>query len=265
MKYLITGILYLFLMCACSGKHSHENSDPDHSGHNHTAQADSKKSAHDHSDHEHSHDHGECDHDHDDGHEHDHVDEHNHDHTDCDHDHAQEGNTGSGESHTDEIEFSPEKAKEVGIAVEEIKKGTFNNVIKASGKILTIPSDEQTITANVAGVVSFSMPLAEGVEIQKGNRLFTVSSEYLSEGDPVQKARIAYETAKKDYERAASLVESKIVSEKEYNEAKQVYETARIGYEKLASRNTGKGQGIPAPASGFIKQVLVKELSLIHI
>ena len=60
--------------------------------------------------------------------------------------------------------------------------------------------------------------------------MVTISSNNIADGDPVQRARIAYEVSKKEYERMKALVKNKIVSDKELAQAEQKYENARISY-----------------------------------
>lgn len=62
----------------------------------------------------------------------------------------------------------------------------------------------------MAGIVSFDRPVTEGMQVSKNGTLFTLVSEHLQDGDPVKRARIAYETAKEELERAEKLVGQKI-------------------------------------------------------
>ena len=55
---------------------------------------------------------------------------------------------------------------------------------------------------------------------------------------PSNRARIAYETAKDEYERASKLVDSQIVSRKDFNVLKEAYENARVAYEALSPAMT---------------------------
>ena len=89
--------------------------------------------------------------------------------------------------------------------------------------------------------------------------LLTVSSQHIQEGDPVKRARIAYETAKSEYERAAKLVDKQIVSQKDFNQLKENYENARIAYEALSPSKDGKGVAVKSPIGGYVKSCLVKE------
>ena len=130
----------------------------------------------------------------------------------------------------------------------------FSEVIKCSGQILAAQGDESTLVAPVSGVVSFGKKvLADGTAVQKGSVLFVISGKGLAEGDPVEKARINYETARKDYQRAEELVKDKIISEKEFNRIYQEYDLSgnrqeyaiRCGCfgndERICKKLSGKG------------------------
>ena len=195
-------------------------------------------------------------HDHE-GHEHGAHENHaGHDHSG----HSHEGDIHSeGEGSPDEIILSAESAAAAGVKAETIMPGKFRSVLEVSGQIMPAPGNESTVVANVPGVVSFAAPLVEGSRVNEGSPMFTISSSNLQDGDPVQRARIAYETAQKEYERAAKLVEDNIVSRQEYEAAKGRYETARLTYEALAADGSGNGTAVKAPASGYVESCLVKE------
>lgn len=227
MKHLFTGMLLAFLLGACGNHegHNHEHDGHDHEaeGHNHQEEA-----AHGHEDHEHE------------GHNH-------------------EAEAESHAGHSDEIILSKEKAAAAGVTAEVVQPGTFYNVITTSGHILAAQGDETVVTANVAGIVSFDRPVTEGMQVSKNGTLFTLVSEHLQDGDPVKRARIAYETAKEELERAEKLVGQKIVSQKDFNSIKERYENARIAYEALAPNAGQEGVAIKAPIGGYLKNCLVKE------
>ena len=195
-------------------------------------------------------------HDHE-GHEHGAHENHaGHDHSG----HSHEGDIHSeGEGSPDEIILSAESAAAAGVKAETIMPGKFRSVLEVSGRIMPAPGNESTVVANVPGVVSFAAPLVEGSRVNEGSPMFTISSSNLQDGDPVQRARIAYETAQKEYERAAKLVEDNIVSRQEYEAAKGRYETARLTYKALAADGSGNGTAVKSPASGYVESCLVKE------
>ncbi|EJX06728.1 efflux transporter, RND family, MFP subunit, partial [gut metagenome] len=73
------------------------------------------------------------------------------------------------------------------------------------------------------------------------------------------RAKVAYETAKREFERVSSLVDDKIVSTKDFEQARMNYETAKVAYEAVAGKHTDKGVSVVAPISGYLKNILVKE------
>lgn len=176
-----------------------------------------------------------------------------HDH--AEHNHGAEVTAG----HSDEIILPAAKAQAAGVKVSIIEPGTFQQVIKTSGQVMAAQGDESVAVATVAGVVSFHGKVIEGMSVGKGTPLVVLSSKNMADGDPVQRARIAYETAKNEYERMKKLLPDKIVSEKDFAQAEQAYEDARISYEAVAKNHSPQGQSVPSPINGYVKSLLVKE------
>lgn len=228
-KLFFMGILGLFMLGSCNSK--------SHSGHEGEAHG---TEAHDHEREGHDHEsEGE-------GHE--------------GHDHGNEG-----AAHSDEIILPKAKADAAGVEVSVIEPGAFEQVIKTSGQILAAQGDESVTVATVPGVVTFRGKVTEGMSVGKGAALVTISSNNIADGDPVQRARIAYDISKKEYERMKALVKNKIVSDKDFAQAEQNFENARISYEALAKNHTAGGQAVTSPISGFVKNILVKEGDYVNI
>ena len=261
-KIFFIGVMGMFLLGSCAGnsRHSHEGHNHDHEGHNHSHET----HAHSHEGHSHEHEgHNHEGHNHDaheghnydahEGHNHDAHEGHNHDaHEGHDHGHAHGVNP-------DEIILAPHKAKAAGVVSEVIQPKPFRQVIKASGEVQSAQGNESTIVANVSGIVSFQRSVTEGMQVGKGMALMSISASKLQDGDPAERARIAYESAKADYDRASRLVESQIVSQKEFNAIKEKYENAKLAYEAIAKNQTKKGVSVESPMGGYIKNLLVKE------
>ncbi|MBE6275119.1 MAG: efflux RND transporter periplasmic adaptor subunit [Bacteroides sp.] len=249
-KIFFMGVMGMFLLGSCSSNsgHSHEGHHHDHEGHNHATE----EHAHNHEGHSHEHE----DHNHDAhaGHNHE-AEGHNHDaHEGHDHDH--------GHAHgvnPDEIMLAPHKAKAAGVASEVIQPKPFRQIIKASGEVQAAQGNESIVVANVSGIVSFQRSVTEGMQVGKGASLMSISASKLQDGDPAERARIAYEAAKADFDRASRLVESQIVSQKEFNAIKEKYENAKLAYEALAKNQTKNGVGVTSPMGGYIKNLLVNE------
>lgn len=194
-------------------------------------------------------------HEHFDGDGHDHSNEADHNHSDDDgHNHGEKSDAG----HSDEILFTKEQAKAVGLTTETITPATFQQVIKTSGQIQAAQGDEAVIVATSNGIVSFTNPsISDGTPIGAGQSIVTISARKLLEGDPAVKAKIAYETAQKELQRADGLIKDQIISAKEYEQIKLRYETARTTYEAQASNITASGVSVTSPISGYIKNRMV--------
>ena len=238
-KIFFMGVMGMFLLGSCNSHSGHSHEGHDHEGHNHATE-----------EHDHNHEGHSQEHSHE-GHSHE---GHNHDHEGHDHSHGHDHGV-----NPDEIMLAPEKAKAAGVASEVIQPKTFRQVIKTSGEVQAAQGAESVVVANVAGVVSFQRAVTEGMQVGKGATIMTISASKLQDGDPAQRARIAYEAAKADYDRASRLVESQIVSQKEFNAIKEKYENARLAYEALAKNQTKGGVAVAAPIGGYIKNLLVKE------
>ncbi len=171
---------------------------------------------HTHSDHDHEH----CEHT-----------DHDHDHSDADHHEHQPG----------EIVFSPEKAAAVGLQTEEVQVAPFEEALKVSGRITTPANKTQSVVAAMSGVIEMQRALNEGTVVRRGEILAHISLASMAAADPVETARIQYETAKKEYERAQSLTNSQIVSAQEMEQITLRYRTAKTQYEALQGKKAADG------------------------
>lgn len=206
---------------------------------------------------------------------HEHLDEHNHSHShdhdhDHDHDHSSDGthshsaseegdhhSTDAGHDHdhssgeTDEIHFSRQQAEVVGLETEQVAPGSFSYVIKTSGHIQAAQGDEVIIAATSNGIVSYTSPsLTDGSAVKSGHSIVTISAKDLLEGEPSAKAKIEFETAEKEFQRAELLVKDQIISTKEFEQARLRYETAKTTYNAQASNMTAQGVRVTSPING---------------
>ena len=183
--------------------------------------------------------------------------DHDHDHEDETEQHA--GEAGDDHDHGDEIILTPEKARAAGVKVETIMPGTFHGVIHTSGKVLSASCDETTVVATISGRVSYKNHVSEGLKVAGGMQLFSITSAgmQVADGDPVQRARIDYERAERDYTRARLLIKDRIISEKDLAVAKAEYEAARLTYTSVQKTRSAGGVVVTAPRGGYVKQCLV--------
>lgn len=187
-----------------------------------------------------------------------HSKEHDHEHEG----HHHESEMAEGEhKHGDEIVLEAAKAKAAGVKVERITPSSFHGVIHTSGSVMAASCDETTVVATTNGRVGQTKHISEGMKISAGMKLYTLTSGdmLMADGDPVQHARIAYEQAKRDYERAETLVKDKIISDKDFQLAKAQYDGAKLTYEAVMKNRSASGVIVTAPRAGYVKQSLVKE------
>ncbi len=194
-----------------------------------------------HEEHEHDHEHAEATEEHE--HEHEHEGEHEHE------------TLAAGE-----IVFKEAQAEAVGLETEEAAPGTFAEVIKTSGQIEAAQGSESVLVATVPGVVTLGATrFVDGTAVRKGQTVLSLASGALSDGDVALRTKNAYETAKSEYERMKDLVADKIVSQKDFEQARLTFENAKVAYEAIQGKQTAKGVAITAPIQGFLKNILVKE------
>ena len=172
--------------------------------------------------------------------------------------HMESGKSGKEEAHAGEIVLPVEKAKAAGVVAEVIKPGDFQTVIQTSGSLQSASGDEASVVATMSGIVRMVRAMPEGARVGRGQALFSISSEHMQDGDPADRAGVAYATAKREYERAQKLVKDKIISEKEFNSIKENYDMARIAQKALAASKGKSGVAVTAPITGYVKECLVK-------
>lgn len=188
---------------------------------------------------------------------------HGHDHDHEDHDHATENAEHEGEHHhnPDAIVLSTEKARAAGVETEVVSRQTFHGVIHTSGMVMAASCDETTVVATISGRIGHQGHLSEGMRIGAGAQLYTITSAGMQaeDGDPVQRASINYEKARRDYERAELLVKDRIITEKDFSVAKAEYEAALLTFNAVKRTRSAGGTVVSAPKGGYVKQNLVKE------
>ena len=180
-----------------------------------------------------------------------------HQHNEYEHDSDDHTNHDHSE---DFIYFTQDQADAARVAVEVLSPDTFRQVIKTSGQVLSGRGDEATVSATATGIVSFSKSsIASGSAVKAGESVVTISSNSLPDGDPIAKAKISYETALKEYERASNLLKDQIISVKEYEQIRLMYETAKMNYEAQASNYSANGVRVTSSLGGFIKNLYVNQ------
>lgn len=255
-RNLIVAAVAVFLFGACKSNTSH----------NHQHEHSEAVEHHDHSDHDHSHhnhNHQESTEHHHHEHEGEHLEHHDHsDHNHSDHEHAHQEAAENHHEHSEaggDIILSPEKAAAAGVVAKTVQPEEFSQIIQVSGRIEPSQNSEKSIVANVAGIVQFSRPLTAGTQVSAGTPLLSISAEKLQDGSPVERARIAYQAATEEYERAKRLIEDRIISEKDFNAIRERYENASLTYQAVSNSGTDNCASVTSPSTGYIKNILVRE------
>ena len=142
-------------------------------------------------------------------------------------------------------------------ALPEVKP--MGQVIPVVAQVQSAPGDEMTVVAKAGGILRYvSGNLLEGSEVRKGTILAHILSDGLLDENlsvRLSAAKNDYEMAKQNYERAQSLVESRIVSQKEFLEYKNIFEKAKAEYENLQSGLSGGGVSVQVPMNGFVRGI----------
>lgn len=177
------------------------------------------------------------------------------------HHHEDEDEKAEEHHHHDEIMLSAEKAKAAGVVVETVKPGVFHGVIHTSGKVMAASCDETTVVATISGRVAHSNHVSEGMQVSAGASLFTITSAgmQVADGDPVQRAKIEYEKAERDFRRAELLIKDQIISEKDFAVAKAEYDAAKLTYNAVMKNRSAGGSVVTASKGGFVKQCMVND------
>ncbi len=162
------------------------------------------------------------------------------------------------ESHDGEIFIGKDRAKQLGIKAVAINPGKFRSVLNVSGEILLAQGAQKLAVAKTSGIVTFASMISEGTDIRKGGLICSISASGMQGGSPNTSAKIAYETAKAEYERLKPLYEEKLATAREFKEAKEAYELAENAY--LGARG---GNSVASPLSGIVDRLLVENGSYV--
>jgi RND family efflux transporter MFP subunit len=163
---------------------------------------------------------------------------------------------------SDAITFGKEQSWKVDFATALPDRGDFGQVIKTAARVQSAPNDETVIVARTSGTVLFPVAgiIAPGKAVAAGQKLFAVASGGFADNDMSVRfaaAKNDFDKAKADYDRATELSKTKIVSEKDLQQAKLHHDNARAVYDNLQRNFSAEGQNVTSPISGFVRQLHV--------
>lgn len=183
--------------------------------------------------------------------------EHDHDH---DHEPAmKEREAGHTENHADEVIWSARAAQAAGVEVDTVGPGPFRAVYKTGGAVLEAAGEEHVVAAPAAGVVHLPQGgFAEGTAVRGGQLLARLSARELTDGDPAEKARLEYEAARKEWERAEALAAEQIISRQQLEDVRLRWAMARAAVDGQGGSPEAGGRMLTAPRNAYVKQCLVR-------
>lgn len=293
-KMILLSLLVIFII-ACnkendapgheSGEHNHSEMKANESAHNHDHEADERshgEDAHNHEGQEHSH--GEETHNHDghvqyegDGHNHDAENGPSHEENDDEHNHEINSNHGEEAEHQHQDEHAHEDGAEnpniVKMDLKELKKmefearavhvSDFSNIVKTSGVVLPSQQNEKMVSATSSGVVKFrKKELRNGMTIRTGELLFSISGSGLKNENieyRISSAEAELATSEKDFQRIEKLWQNKLITEKEYLNAKLSKENCELNLKKLSTNYIGSAINVYSSGKGYVTNVVVSD------
>lgn len=175
----------------------------------------------------------------------------------------EESNHEHGSGASGLIRFSKEHAWKSDFNVVEVTEKSFSNVITVSGEFTAMPGEKQHVTAKSQGIVLFAKRnLVQGKYVSKGDEMFTLSGQGLADDNIMVRfyeAQTNLYKSRSELNRHKSLMEGKIISQKQFLETQSRYVTDSILYYSMKETASAEGMKILAPMSGYLHELNVSE------
>lgn len=160
------------------------------------------------------------------------------------------------------IKFTKEQSWKVDFGYEQVRRENIGEVIGTVGRISSLQTEERTVTARTAGVVSFARSggLLPGQAVHAGEALFLISTEGMSDSNlevRFMTVKAEYERADEEYRRKSILAEDNIVSKAELAGAKAAWLAAEAEYRNLEKYFINGSFSAISEIDGFIDEVYV--------
>lgn len=153
----------------------------------------------------------------------------------------------------DEISFLKEQQWKIPFSTIEAENREVKRAIWAIGEVLPSPNAYVEIVSPVEGVVHVrenSQLALPGSLVKRGASLATITPPV--QGNGWANSQLAYEQAKRDYERAGRLKERQAISDREYEQIRNEYMALKAGFETLSGKGEVNALELHAPISGKI-------------
>ena len=150
-----------------------------------------------------------------------------------------------------------------GYSIITLKRRPFVFALRAGGMIMAGNKDVQLITAKTPGLVKFCDEyLFPGVKVSRGQNLFTISGEQLTEDNSqlrYKQLKADLTRATKNYERAKNLISDKIITEEHFLAVNNEYEKALNEFENMDATYSTEGNLVSSPGNGYIREIFASE------
>ena len=164
---------------------------------------------------------------------------------------------------TGEIVFLKEQAWKSDFRVDEVIRQPFSSVIHVSGEILAMPGEKKSLVSAVSGILLFEgRNLVQGMEVRKGQHLFTLSSRDLIENNAqvkIAEYRARLDQSRSEFLRYRKLIENDAVSEKKFIESQTRYAEDSIRFYSISGNLDENGYRVYSPVSGYIHELNVSD------
>ncbi len=142
------------------------------------------------------------------------------------------------------------KGEIIPVKVMELKQGSFNSSLSASGNFST--KDETLLSFKVGGIVA-KINVQEGDPVKKGQILATLDLTEVQAG--LNQSQLAFEKAKRDYERVGRLYRDSVATLEQFQNSKTALDIAEQQL-KTVEFNLSYAQ-IRATQNGFVLRKFV--------
>ncbi len=181
-----------------------------------------------------------------------------------DHDHDHDNEHVSPGEHLESVPSSHvEGPDSSGFQLTVLRKQPFAFTLRAGGRIIADNKDVVIITAKSSGLVRFTNNyLYPGVNVTRGQTLFTVSGEKLADDNTelrLRQIKADLDKASINFERAKKLVAENIVTEEHYLSLKNEHEKLLNEYNNLSATSGPGGNIVTASENGHIREIYVTE------
>ena len=151
---------------------------------------------------------------------------------------------------------TPSKNERIPVKVISLTQKSIFSAIQASGTFST--KDETILAFKVGGIVS-SLKVQEGDPVRKGQVLATLDLTEVEAG--LSQAKLAFEKAKRDFERAGNLYRDSVATLEQYQNAKTALD---ISAEQLKTAEFNRSYAeIRATQNGYVLRKFVNEGQLV--